>query len=105
VAEEDSLALQAHDGAVTVDVHVTPRASRSEITGVRAGALRVTLHAPPVDGAANDALIALFAKTFRVPRSAVSVVRGVRGRHKTLRLVGVDADAVRSVVASTSARR
>ena len=63
-----------------------PRASRSEVVGEHNGALRVRIAAPPVDGAANDELIRTLAKTFRVPRSAVSIIGGQNGRHKRVRI-------------------
>jgi uncharacterized protein (TIGR00251 family) len=70
------------DGNVSFQVYVVPRASRSEIAGEHNGALRVRLAAPPVDGAANRELIALLAKTLRVPRSAVAIDSGHNSRTK-----------------------
>jgi uncharacterized protein (TIGR00251 family) len=55
-------------------VHVQPRASRTEIVGRHGAALKVRLHAPPVDGAANDELISFLAKALGVSRRAVRIV-------------------------------
>ncbi len=77
-------------GAITFEVRVAPRASRSRIIGTRQGVLKVALTAPPIDGAANDALRALLSKHLGVPKSAVEIVRGERGRNKLLRVHGVD---------------
>lgn len=74
------------DGAVLVDVHVMPNAARTQIQGLHNGALRVRLHAPPVDGKANLALQAWLAETLGVPRSAVELVRGATARRKQLRV-------------------
>lgn len=67
-------------------VQVVPRASRSEIVGEHDGALRVRIAAPPVDGAANEELIKLLAKTFAVAKRDVSVVSGQTSRIKRVRI-------------------
>lgn len=72
------------DGAVIVDVHVMPNAARTEIQGLHDGALRVRLHAPPVDGKANLALQAWLAKALGIPKSAVTLLRGASARRKQL---------------------
>ena len=63
---------------------------------MRDGALLVRLAAPPVEGAANDALIAFLADRLRVPRRSVQIVGGERGRQKRVAVAGVTADHVRS---------
>ena len=92
-----ALAVTHRDGAVRFAVRVQPRASRSEIVGEHGGALRVRLSAPPVDGAANAALVELLAEAFGVPRRAIRVVSGHSARGKTVEVEGVDAEAVRRV--------
>lgn len=82
------------DGGVRLSVHVQPRAARTEIAGEHGDALKVRLAAPPVDGAANDALVAFLADRFGVPRRAVRVVSGHASRRKLVELTGVDAAAV-----------
>lgn len=77
------------DGRLIFRVQVVPRASRSEIVGEHNGALRVRLAAPPVDGAANEELIHILAKSFKVPRSAVTIVSGHTGRLKQVSIDGV----------------
>lgn len=66
-------------------VRVQPRAKREGIDGIRNGALRIRLNAPPVDGAANERLIAFLAERLELPRSAFSIVSGHKGREKTVR--------------------
>ncbi len=95
----DALAIRAHAGGVRVAVRVQPRASREEIRGVRNGVLEVALSAPPVDGRANAALIALLAERLQVPRRAVSLVRGETGRDK---LVAIEGIAVEDALARLS---
>lgn len=83
--------------AVVVEVRVIPRASADRIQGEHAGALKVALTAPPVEGAANEALVALIAKALGVPRRDVEIVRGQRSRTKAVRIHGVSEDAVRAL--------
>ena len=76
-------------GGVTFAVRVIPRSSRNEVAGVQGDALKVKLTAPPVEGAANAALIAFLADLLDVRKSAVSIVSGERSRSKTVRVEGV----------------
>lgn len=69
-------------------MRVIPRAARSRIDGMRAGALLVRLAAPPVEGAANDALVTLLASTLGVPRRSVRLIAGERSRHKRVVIDG-----------------
>ena len=82
-----------------VAVHVQPRASRSEIVGLHGQALKVRLQAPPVDGAANAALVALLADRLGLPRRAVRIVAGASSRAKTVEVEGTTEGAVRALVA------
>ena len=70
-------------------VHVQPRASRTEIVGRHGAALKVRLHAPPVDGAANEELIDFLAKALGVSKRAVRIVSGQSSRGKTVEVEGV----------------
>jgi uncharacterized protein (TIGR00251 family) len=82
------------DGAITFDVRVVPRASRERLGPVHGEALKVHLTAPPVDGAANDALVALVARALGRPRGDVAILRGATARTKTLRVAGTTRDAL-----------
>ncbi len=73
-----------------LQVSVSPNARRTVIEGLHDGALRVRLAAPPVDGKANDALVAWLADALALPRRAVRLRRGQASRRK---LVEIDADA------------
>lgn len=77
---------------VQIAVYVQPRASRTECTGLHDGAIRIRLAAPPVDGAANDALVRFLAETMGVPRSNVRVARGTSSRRKVVMVDGVTVD-------------
>ncbi len=76
--------MQAVDGGVLLRVRVQPRSRLERIDGVQDEQLRVRLTAPPVDGAANAACMALLAKTLGVSRSQVQMKAGAKGRNKVL---------------------
>ena len=83
---------------VELDVRVIPRAQATTVDGERDNAVLVRLSAPPVDGAANDELIRYFAGLFRLPRRAVRIVSGERGRKKRVAIDGVTADSVGELI-------
>ena len=72
-----------------------PRAKRSAVDGVRGGAVVIRLAAPPVDGAANQALVDFLSERLRLPRRHVSIVSGEKSRDKRVQILGLDAAAVR----------
>ena len=78
------------NGDVQLDVHVVPNAAKTQAVGLygEAGqmALRLRLHAPPVDGKANQALVKWLAACLGVPQQAVTLVRGETSRRKQLRV-------------------
>jgi uncharacterized protein (TIGR00251 family) len=82
-------------GGVRLRVRVQPRASRTECTGLVGHELKIRVAAPPVDGAANDALVRFLAALLGVPRSAVMLVAGVSSRSKVFEVRGADETLVR----------
>jgi uncharacterized protein (TIGR00251 family) len=75
-----------NDGTAVLDIHVIPRASRTLPDGVHDGALKVRLHAPPVDGQANQALIEWLADYLGIAKRDISLLRGATARRKQLRI-------------------
>jgi uncharacterized protein YggU (UPF0235/DUF167 family) len=67
---------------------------RDEIAGIAGDAIRVRLRAPPVDGAANDALLRFLAGRLEIPRSALTLVSGHTARTKVVALDGLSAEEV-----------
>jgi uncharacterized protein (TIGR00251 family) len=82
-------------GGVRIVVRVIPRAARTQIAGIRHGALLIRLAAPPVEGAANEALISFVATVFDVRRSAVTLVSGKRSRDKRIAIDGITPEQLR----------
>jgi uncharacterized protein (TIGR00251 family) len=82
----ESPVREGPDGSGELEVQVVPRASRSRVVGLHDGRLKVQLAAPPVDGAANAALIDLLADTLELPRARIELLRGHAGKRKTVRI-------------------
>ena len=76
------------DTGLVIDIQVVPRASRVAVGPAVGGRLKVAVTAPPVDGAANAAVIDALAAAFDVKRAAVTIVRGQTGKKKTVRIAG-----------------
>ena len=97
-----SLPWRAVAGGVLLDLRVTPKSGRDAIDGIEQFAsgqtvLKLRVRALPTDGEANDAVIALIAKSLKLPKSNVTLERGGASRVKTLRLAG-DATAIASAL-------
>lgn len=91
----------SHDGPV-LTVQVVPRARRAGVVGVHGDALKLAVHAPPVDGAANAAVLAALADWAAVARSSLRLVSGATSRRKRVLFTALDAaglhDLLRTVV-------
>jgi uncharacterized protein (TIGR00251 family) len=81
--------LTRHDDCVTLALHVQPRASRDEVTGLHGDRLKLRITAPPVGGAANEHLCRFIARLFGIPPSRVTLLKGTTGRDKLVSLAGV----------------
>jgi uncharacterized protein (TIGR00251 family) len=80
------------DGAgICLAVKLQPRAGKNEIGPPLGSELKIKVTAPPVEGAANEALIRFLAETLGCPRSAVQIIRGQTSRHKTVAVAGMSA--------------
>jgi uncharacterized protein (TIGR00251 family) len=84
--------MAEHTRATTLRLRVRlqPRASRDRIVGWHGTALKIQVHAPPAENAANAALVDMLARTLAVPRRAVHIVHGGASRDKVIEIGGVD---------------
>ncbi len=98
--EKEDRVRSANESAksVTIRVRLTPRSSRNAVVGHKDGVFRIKLTAPPVEGKANQALIAFLAKTLRIPKRSLGIVSGGKSREKTLAIEGVTAREVESAL-------
>ena len=88
--------ISAVPDGVIISVRVIPRAGRSEIAGVREGALLVRLNAPPVDGAANTELIEVLAEALDVSKRDISIASGMTSKQKRIKVSGIGVDRAAS---------
>ena len=88
-----AFARDVADGC-TLSVQVHPGARKNSVTGIHADALKIALTAPPVDGKANEALIAFLADALHLPRARVALVAGATSRAKMVRITGKSAAEV-----------
>jgi uncharacterized protein (TIGR00251 family) len=87
--ENEMLETQERNGGVIFSVRVQPRASKDEIAGEMAGALKVRLRVPAVEDRANESLVEFLAQLLKRPRSAVRILSGERSRTKRIEITGV----------------
>jgi uncharacterized protein (TIGR00251 family) len=86
------------DSQAVVSVRIQPRASRNGMTITEDGALKIRLTAPPVDGAANEALIKFLAEALSISRSRVEIVAGQTSRQKVVRIAGISIENVQRLL-------
>ena len=83
-----------NEPSVTLSIRIQPRASKNEIVRMEGGGLKIRLTAPPVDGAANEALVKFLARSLGVSKSQVEIVSGHTSRHKVIRIDGLSSEDV-----------
>ena len=88
------LDLNEKDDAVTIRIRVQPRASRTEIAGEHAGAIKLKVAAPPVDGKANEECRRFLAKQFKVSATSIEIISGDSSRNKVIRVSNISAQRV-----------
>ncbi len=81
-------------GAVHLRVLLSPRAGKDALVGMRGEDLKIKIAAPPVDGAANEALVKFLAKTLGLAADRISLVAGRTGRRKIVKIEGLNEDQV-----------
>lgn len=86
--------LSVRNDEVLLAVKLQPRASRNEIGEALGNELKIKVTAPPVDSAANEALLRLLADTLGCPRVSVQLTRGKISRHKIISIRGLSAEAI-----------
>ena len=92
-----SFARDTPDGC-TLSLRIHPGAKKNAVLTLHGDALKIALTAPPVDGKANEALIALVAEKLSLPRSRVALVAGATSRNKMLRITGKSAAEVEAAL-------
>lgn len=86
--------LRSHSDGVVLAVKLVPRASADQIAEALENELRIKVTAPPVEAAANDALVRLLAEKLQCPRNKIELIRGHTSRHKLVKLYGFSLEEV-----------
>jgi len=84
--------------SLNILVQIQPKSSRNEIVGIHDGRLKIKIKAPPVDGKANESLIEFLAKTFKISKSNIEILKGHTSKLKTIKLLGVNENTYRSII-------
>ncbi len=92
--------LRADGDGVMLTLHIQPGAKRTEVVGLHGEALKIRLASPPVDGKANDALLAFISGKVGAGRTAVELVSGQTSRSKRVRIAGVTPERVAEALAT-----
>lgn len=82
----EDLQIRETGYGLEVRLHVQPRARRCELSGIHGGALKLKVTAPPVDDAANRAILEFFSKLLGISKSGLEIVSGLKSREKVLRI-------------------
>ena len=89
------MARPQNSAEIVLNLRILPRAKKNEWAGKLEDSLKIRLHAPPVDGKANTALIAFLSESLQVPKSAISIVRGKTSRQKQV-LIRADSEQIKN---------
>lgn len=93
-----------NQGPLVIAVRVIPRARRNELS-LEGETLRARLTAPPVAGAANEALVALLADRLHIPRRSIVIMRGAASRHKAVAISGLTWTDLRYLLSGDTSSR
>lgn len=90
------LKIQQHSDGVSFSCRVTPKAHKNSFKEIRDGVLFVGVACAPVEGQANKALIDLISSNFKIPKSQIEIIHGLKGRNKTIKISGVNVEYIKA---------
>ena len=99
-----AVTINAHAEGATLAVRVQPKAKRNAVGGEQAGALKVSVTAPPEDGRANEAVLALLREEFDLQRSQVELLSGLTNRNKVVLVRGVTPQQLAELIEGSGAK-
>ncbi len=94
--------LRTTQEGIALRIQLTPRSKRTGVLGEHNGRLKLGVHAPAVDGAANEALVALLAELLHCPKRAIAIIHGTTSRQKEVTVAGVSVSVARSKLSDVS---
>lgn len=86
------------DSRAKIRVRILPRAGRNEIVGIHGDAIKIKLAAPPVEGAANAALVEFLCDTLHIPRARIRIVTGAKSRSKCVEILDINPEIIATVL-------
>ena len=89
---------QEKSGTLLLHLKIQPNASNSAVVGPHGDRLKIRLQSPPQDGKANQELICFLSKVLKIPKSSLDLIRGQTSRDKTIRITGLTADQLVTLV-------
>lgn len=81
-----------------IDIHAQPNGKKTEIQGVHGDRLKIRIHAPPVDGKANEEIISFFSLLVKIPKRNIQIVKGETSREKTVLVQGVSLEQIKQLI-------
>ena len=91
----DSSWIKQCNGGIFVTCHAVPRAAQNVVHGIYGNALKIRLHAPPVDGKANKALISFLSKKLNISKSNITLKSGAGQRRKIVAIRGLSKSEIK----------
>ncbi len=95
-----AVTITAHAEGATLALRVQPKAKRNGVLGEQSGSLKVAVTAPPEDGRANEAVIALLREEFKLQRSQVALLSGQTNRNKVVLIRGMTVEELAKLISS-----
>jgi uncharacterized protein (TIGR00251 family) len=89
MAKKNPSGNEVAPATATLSIRIQPRASKNEVVAMEEGGLKVRLTAPPIEGAANEALVRFLAERLSVSKSQIEIIAGHTGRQKLIRIRGI----------------
>lgn len=90
--------LKERDDQVSIEIIVVPNARKTEMVGEHDGRLKLKIHAPPVDGKANEEIIRFFSDVFSLPKSRIRISHGESSKRKTVVVAGVSLELAQKLL-------
>lgn len=94
--------LKQVEEGVRISLYIQPKASKSEIIGEHNGMLKIKIKSPPVDGKANEEVIAFLSKTLKVAKNQIELIKGDKSREKTILIHNAEIEHVRRTLSPNS---
>ena len=90
--------IEVIKGGVRLHLFIQPKASKNEVIGEHNGELKIKIKSPPVDGKANECVVEFMSQLFSCPKRDISIIRGEISRHKTVEILGIDAETAQKIL-------